>query len=212
MFERRGGAVPVDHVEYLVGFLALEEHHADPLPARPGRFACRGRLGGLGVLDLEGLWTRYEDPTEQLDRMRIDLEVVITRGDTSLRRLAELADLVITCCLGIVQDRTQSLEYETSLQQAKLAAEQARDAVEDASDEVEVRTAIEQTPTQLGVTVSKTVPNHFGRLLGLPERPSEKTTRELAEPWRPLRGAAAHLWWAYYRVLRNREGVIAGAK
>ena len=43
--------------------------------------------------------------TEQLDRMRIDLEVVITRGDTSLRRLAELADLVITCCLGIVQDR-----------------------------------------------------------------------------------------------------------
>jgi hypothetical protein len=31
----------------------------------------------------------------------------------------------------------------------------------------------------------------------------------LAEPWRPLRGAAAHLWWAYYRVLKNREGVIA---
>jgi IMP dehydrogenase len=25
-----------------------------------------GKLGGLGVLDLEGLWTRYEDPTEQL--------------------------------------------------------------------------------------------------------------------------------------------------
>jgi IMP dehydrogenase len=25
-----------------------------------------GKLGGLGVLDLEGVWTRYEDPTEQL--------------------------------------------------------------------------------------------------------------------------------------------------
>ena len=25
-----------------------------------------GKLGGLGVLDLEGLWTRYEDPTAQL--------------------------------------------------------------------------------------------------------------------------------------------------
>lgn len=25
-----------------------------------------GQLGGLGVLDLEGLWTRYEDPTQQL--------------------------------------------------------------------------------------------------------------------------------------------------
>ncbi len=25
-----------------------------------------GRLGGLGVLNLEGLWTRYEDPTRAL--------------------------------------------------------------------------------------------------------------------------------------------------
>lgn len=24
----------------------------------------------------------------------------------------------------------------------------------------------------------------------------------------PLRGAAAHLWWSYYRVLKKREGVI----
>jgi IMP dehydrogenase len=28
-----------------------------------------GKLGGLGVLDLEGLWTRYEDPTAQLDEI-----------------------------------------------------------------------------------------------------------------------------------------------
>jgi DNA-3-methyladenine glycosylase II len=32
----------------------------------------------------------------------------------------------------------------------------------------------------------------------------------LAEPWRPLRGAAAHLWWSYYRALKKREGVIGG--
>ena len=48
--------------------------------------------------------------------------------------------------------------------------------------------------------------------LGLNERPTAKQMAPLAEPWRPLRGAAAHLWWAYYRVLRNREGVIANAK
>jgi DNA-3-methyladenine glycosylase II len=48
--------------------------------------------------------------------------------------------------------------------------------------------------------------------LGLKERPSTKQMAPLAEPWRPLRGAAAHLWWAYYRVLKKREGVIAGAK
>src|SRR4051795_13453803 len=28
-----------------------------------------GKLGGLGVLNLEGLWTRYEDADEQLDRI-----------------------------------------------------------------------------------------------------------------------------------------------
>ena len=46
--------------------------------------------------------------------------------------------------------------------------------------------------------------------LGLKTRPTVKQMAPLAEPWRPLRGAAAHLWWAYYRVLKNREGVIAG--
>jgi IMP dehydrogenase len=29
-----------------------------------------GRLGGLGVLNLEGLWTRYEDPTPLFDEIR----------------------------------------------------------------------------------------------------------------------------------------------
>ena len=28
-----------------------------------------GQLGGLGVLDLEGLWTRYDDPTQQLNEI-----------------------------------------------------------------------------------------------------------------------------------------------
>ena len=28
-----------------------------------------GKLGGLGVLDLEGLWTRYEDPSKQLSEI-----------------------------------------------------------------------------------------------------------------------------------------------
>jgi DNA-3-methyladenine glycosylase II len=27
-----------------------------------------------------------------------------------------------------------------------------------------------------------------------------------------MRGAAAHLWWSYYRVLKKREGVIGEAK
>ncbi|RZK02997.1 MAG: DNA-3-methyladenine glycosylase 2 family protein [Novosphingobium sp.] len=36
------------------------------------------------------------------------------------------------------------------------------------------------------------------KLLGLDERPSEKLTRELAEAWRPHRGAAAIFTWHVY--------------
>jgi DNA-3-methyladenine glycosylase II len=46
--------------------------------------------------------------------------------------------------------------------------------------------------------------------LGLKRRPTVKEMAPLAEPWRPMRGAAAHLWWAYYRAIKKREGVVAG--
>jgi len=44
--------------------------------------------------------------------------------------------------------------------------------------------------------------------LDLKTRPTPKQMAPLAEPWRPLRGAAAHLWWSYYRAIKKREGVI----
>ena len=36
----------------------------------PATAVLVGRLGGIGVLDLEGLWTRYEDPADALGRIR----------------------------------------------------------------------------------------------------------------------------------------------
>ena len=38
----------------------------------------------------------------------------------------------------------------------------------------------------------------IGRLMGLPDKPTEKQLREIAEPWRPYRGAAAVLAWHSY--------------
>jgi len=38
----------------------------------------------------------------------------------------------------------------------------------------------------------------LGRLMGLPERPSEKAVRLMAEAWRPWRGAAAIFAWHHY--------------
>lgn len=40
----------------------------------------------------------------------------------------------------------------------------------------------------------------IGRIMGHAERPSEKAIRELAEKWRPHRGAAAILAWHHYKV------------
>ncbi|MCU1572812.1 MAG: inosine 5-monophosphate dehydrogenase [Micrococcaceae bacterium] len=47
-----------------------------------------GQLGGLGVLDLEGLWTRYEDPQPVLDEISA-LEASAT-SPAATRRLQEL--------------------------------------------------------------------------------------------------------------------------
>ncbi|MDQ2879332.1 MAG: DNA-3-methyladenine glycosylase 2 family protein [Pseudomonadota bacterium] len=40
----------------------------------------------------------------------------------------------------------------------------------------------------------------IGRMLGHEERPSEKQIRELAEAWRPHRGAAAIMAWHHYKI------------
>ncbi len=40
----------------------------------------------------------------------------------------------------------------------------------------------------------------IGRILGHPERPSEKALRTLAEGWRPHRGAAAIMAWHHYKI------------
>ena len=43
-----------------------------------------GRLGGLGVLNLEGLWTRYDDPSTVLD------EIAELDDDSATKRMQEL--------------------------------------------------------------------------------------------------------------------------
>lgn len=44
-------------------------------------------------------------------------------------------------------------------------------------------------------------------LYDLPERPKEKALRDMAEAWSPWRSVAARLFWSYYRVAKNREGI-----
>lgn len=44
-------------------------------------------------------------------------------------------------------------------------------------------------------------------LFDLPERPKERAFGKMAEDWSPWRSVAARLLWAYYRVIKDREGI-----
>ena len=44
-------------------------------------------------------------------------------------------------------------------------------------------------------------------LYDLPERPTEKVLRDMAVDWSPWRSVAARLLFAYYRVIKEREGI-----
>jgi IMP dehydrogenase len=56
-----------------------------------------GRLGGLGVLDLEGLWTRYDDPEPLLEEIRT------LPADTATARMQEIYSEPIKA--GLIRDR-----------------------------------------------------------------------------------------------------------
>ncbi|MGO0576649.1 GuaB3 family IMP dehydrogenase-related protein [Ornithinimicrobium panacihumi] len=77
-----------------------------------------GQLGGLGVLDLEGLWTRYEDPTQALSRiaelppeettsaMR-ELYSAPIRPELITQRLREIREAGVTVAGALSPQRTQ---------------------------------------------------------------------------------------------------------
>lgn len=88
-----------------------------------------GRLGGLGVLNLEGLWTRYEDPQPVLDeiaglsvenfspaatrRMQEFYDAPI-QAELITSRLAEIREAGVTVAGALTPQRTQQF-YRTVL-------------------------------------------------------------------------------------------------
>ena len=87
-----------------------------------------GRLGGLAVLNLEGLWTRYQDPTPLFDEIReLPAEKATARMqqmysepvqlDLVTQRIREMKSSGITTAASVTPQRT------TSFAPAVLAAE-----------------------------------------------------------------------------------------
>jgi IMP dehydrogenase len=82
-----------------------------------------GKLGGLGVLDLEGLWTRYEDPTALLAEIsKLDPATSTARmqeiysepikAELITQRLKEIRDSGVTVAGALSPARTQEF-YKT---------------------------------------------------------------------------------------------------
>jgi IMP dehydrogenase len=76
-----------------------------------------GKLGGLGVLDLEGLWTRFEDPSQQLNEIaKLSPEAATARmqqiysepikPELIRDRLAQIRDAGVTVAGALSPQRT----------------------------------------------------------------------------------------------------------
>ncbi|HET9654851.1 MAG TPA: GuaB3 family IMP dehydrogenase-related protein [Kineosporiaceae bacterium] len=86
----------------------------------PATAIAVGRLGGLGVLDLEGLWARYEDPEPLLAEIAALEPSAVTRRmqeiytedikpDLIVARLKEVRDAGVTVAGALTPQRTQQL-------------------------------------------------------------------------------------------------------
>ena len=82
-----------------------------------------GKLGGLGVLDLEGLWTRYEDPTPYLDEIaslpdgqaELRMQEIYSepiKAELITARLQEIRAAGVTVAGALTPQRTQEF-YKT---------------------------------------------------------------------------------------------------
>ena len=86
----------------------------------PATAIAIGRLGGLGVLDLEGLWTRYDDPLPHLEAIARLPEADATarmqqlyaepiRPELVAARLQEMRDAGVTVAGALSPQRTKQL-------------------------------------------------------------------------------------------------------
>ena len=92
-------------------------------PATAGEI---GRLGGLGVLNLEGIWTRYDDPDAELERIAglpkelatAEMQRIYAapvRDDLVAQRIREIKDQGVVACASLTPQRVRA-HYETAME------------------------------------------------------------------------------------------------
>jgi DNA-3-methyladenine glycosylase II len=179
-------------------FAAIVERHGipDPRNSEPGAHTLLRTIVGqqVSVAAARSMWSKLESAY----RSPPDLGLLLAATDEELRAagisrqkagyIRSLAELVISGELdlhALPRDDEQAVALLTKIKgigrwsaEIYLLFAEGRADIFPAGD--------------LAVLVE------LGRLMGLAERPSEKQLRELAEAWRPYRGAAAILAWHSY--------------
>ncbi len=88
-----------------------------------------GRLGGVGVLNLEGVWTRYDDPEPLLDEIaHLDVDKATARmqqiymepikPELVTQRIREIKDVGVVSCASLTPQRTE--QFAQALVDAEL--------------------------------------------------------------------------------------------
>jgi IMP dehydrogenase len=88
-----------------------------------------GRLGGVGVLNLEGVWTRYEDPEpllEEISHLEVDkatarmqqIYMEPIKPELVTQRIREIKDAGVVSCASLTPQRTE--QYSQALLDADL--------------------------------------------------------------------------------------------
>ena len=86
----------------------------------PATAIAIGQLGGVGVLNLEGLWTRYDDPEPLLseialldsDKATLRMQEIYAepiKEELVGRRIAEIKEAGVTSCASVTPQRTYQL-------------------------------------------------------------------------------------------------------
>ncbi len=88
-----------------------------------------GRLGGVGVLNLEGVWTRYEDPEpllEEISHLEVDkatarmqqIYMEPIKPELVTQRIREIKDAGVVSCASLTPQRTE--QFASALVEADL--------------------------------------------------------------------------------------------
>ena len=81
-----------------------------------------GRLGGVGVLNLEGVWTRYEDPEpllEEISHLEVDkatarmqqIYMEPIKPELVTQRIREIKDAGVVSCASLTPQRTEQFSH-----------------------------------------------------------------------------------------------------